>query len=66
MGGIRDEVRGPTKIATWLKYYKTIRPRILAQWDMTESFPGTKKQAYQDMVWDEEAREWILKYHFHT
>jgi hypothetical protein len=66
MGGIRDEVRGPTKIATWLKYHRRIRPAILARWDMTEYHPGTKKQAFRDMEWDEKAQEWILRYYFHT
>jgi len=66
MGGIFDEVRGPTKIATWLKYARRIRPGILARWEMTEYFPGTKKEAYRRMEWDEETQEWVLKYHFHT
>lgn len=66
MGGIRDEVRGPTKIAAWLKYKRSVRPRILARWEMTKYFPGTKKQAFRDMIWDEKTREWVLKYHFHT
>lgn len=30
MGGIRDEVRGPTKAATWLKVLQDHRWRILA------------------------------------
>jgi len=66
MGGIRDEVRGTTKLATWLKYKRSIRPRILARWEITEYSPGTKKQAFRDMTWDEKTREWVLGYYFHT
>jgi hypothetical protein len=65
MGGMTDEVRGRSKIGTYLKYVK-----------LTEGFgetfqdrdpdPRYKKVCKREMVQDPDTGEWVLHFHLHT
>lgn len=61
MGGMGGEVRGKTKIATWLEYRRMVKRVGLG---LAVDFPRRKRDAYEEMKWDEVAEEWVLRYHF--
>ena len=63
MGGIRDEVRGRTKIETWLRFKKENRSDE-PPYGMTLDWPRNKKEAYEMMRKDDDTGEWVLSYHF--
>lgn len=61
MGGTWGEVRGQTKIETYLRYV-----------DRCEGWPGShyptptgKKWCYKQMQWDDKGEEWVLSFRFH-
>jgi len=60
MGGYGGEVRGKTKIETYLRYVDKCE-----EWDLAHSpEPKHKKYCKKAMVWDEQRREWILEFRF--
>jgi hypothetical protein len=63
MGGIQGEVRGRTKIETWLRCKKEHRSDE-PPYGMKLDWPRTKREAYEIMQKDFDAGEWILRYHF--
>ena len=65
VGGFSDEVRGRTKVETWLNFQKEKR-KTLAKYDMECRWPVTKRDAYAQMLKDPETGEWVLRYNFHT
>jgi hypothetical protein len=65
VGGIRNQVRGRTKIETWLKFQK-VKREILGRYEMVCRWPANKKEAYGQMEEDPETGEWVLEYNFHT
>jgi hypothetical protein len=67
VGGISHEVRGRTKIETWLKFTK-VKREILERYEdsMHLRWPSSKKEAYEQMTKDASTGEWVLRYNFHT
>ncbi len=63
MGGMFGEVRGATKIATYLNYDKQRKDWTEGTW-LPE--PTHKKACYREMERDRENGEWVLRFHFHT
>jgi hypothetical protein len=60
VGGYRGEVRGSSKIKTYLNYLKKCE-----SWELTRiPDPKCKKYCKKQMMWDAEKREWVLRYHF--
>jgi len=60
MGSFRGEVRGSSKIETYIKYLE-----VSESWDLTRHpDPKCKKFCKKQMEWDPVKKEWILKYHF--
>jgi hypothetical protein len=65
MGGTRGEVRGKSKIETYLNYVEETEPLEDLFTDMYPD-PRYKKLCKSYMVWDPDAGEWVLSYHLHT
>ena len=67
MGGISDDVRGKTKVATWLAFTK-VREEIEDRYgeEMHLRWPSNKKEAYEQMEKDPATGQWVLRYNFHT
>jgi hypothetical protein len=63
MGKHGGEIRGRTKVSTWLKFLRE-RRRILNRWDLQEDSPIRKRFAYKEMQRDTTTGEWVLPYHF--
>jgi hypothetical protein len=65
MGSIHGEIRGESKIETYLKYVDEIK-----KWGGTfnEHFPDAKykKVCKNLMEQDPKSEEWVLRYRFHT
>jgi hypothetical protein len=60
MGGYGGEVRGSTKIETYLRYVEKCE-----EWDLDHSpEPKNKKFCKRWMTWDEARKEWILEFRF--
>ena len=60
MGSFRGEVRGNSKVETYIKYLK-----VSESWDLARyPDPKYKKFCKKQMEWDRVKREWILQYHF--
>ena len=65
MGGMTDEVRGPAKIETYLKYAELVD----GYGDTFQSHnpdPKNKKLCKSLMEQDPETGEWVLSFHLHT
>ena len=65
MGGMTGEVRGQSKIETYLKYVAEVE----GFGDMFQEHdpdPRNKKKCKSLMVQDPETGEWVLRYHLHT
>ncbi len=66
MGGMNGEVRGRTKIETWLKFQKE-RRKIRARFEgLHLRWPSNKREALEQMQKDDTTGEWVLEYNFHT
>lgn len=65
MGGTHGEVRGKSKIATYLKYTEIVE-HAKGIMDDAHPNPKYKKDCKKQMVQDPETGEWILQYHLHT
>jgi hypothetical protein len=63
MGGMGDEVRGRTKIETWLRFKRENRSDE-PPYEMTLDWPRNKKETYEMMQKDADTGEWVLRYHF--
>jgi hypothetical protein len=63
MGGMHGDVRGRTKIETWLRFKRELRSDE-PPYGLTLDWPQSKAEAYRMMEKDEETGEWILRYHF--
>ena len=76
MGGIIDEVKGPTKLATWLAFQSVLRE--LRDDDDADApdqsyvgglyliFPSNKKEAYRRMRRLRDDAGFVLVYHLHS
>ena len=62
MGGAYGEVRGATKIETYLRYLKEATDRE-GSW---YTDPAHKKDCKEEMERDPNTGEWVLRYHWHT
>lgn len=63
MGGMWGEVRGRTKIETYLKYVEDCEGK--EEWSKDPD-PAGKKYCYRQMERDEDTGEWVLEFHLHT
>ena len=63
MGGSIGEVRGRSKIETYLEYESLIEKGSEGSWDPR---PAAKKECKRQMRKDPDTGEWILAYRFHT
>lgn len=63
MGGLVDEVRGKSKIETYLRYKEVAENEMF-----TTRIPNpvNKKLCKKSMVWDPNTEEWVLHFHLHT
>jgi hypothetical protein len=60
MGGYNGEVRGSTKIETYLKYVERCE-----DWELEHKpEPKHKKLCKRLMVWDQTHEQWVLKFRF--
>jgi hypothetical protein len=60
MGGYNGEVRGGTKIETYLKYIQRCE-----SWELDHNpEPKNKKYCKRQMEWDPERKHWVLKFRF--
>ena len=65
MGGMSAEVRGPSKIKTYLEYMELVEE----YGDMFQDHnpnPGNKKLCKKLMVQDPDTGEWVLYFRLHT
>ena len=65
MGGYSGEVRGKSKIETYLNYLGEIE-RVGGPFNSHEPPRQKKKLCKSLMKQDPKSEEWILPYHFHT
>jgi hypothetical protein len=65
MGGTRDQVRGKSKIETYLAYVDLVGAHGDTFQDRNP-IPSHKKQCKREMVQDLETGEWVLHYRLHT
>jgi len=63
MGGVADQVRGSSKIETYIKYKELVEDSIM---ESKNPDPLYKKECKRRMIWDSETEEWVLYYHLHT
>jgi len=72
MGGMTGEVRGPTKIATWLAFQRELKGLGLHRREdqdaqrMYLAWPANKRDAYRLMRKTSDGTCWILEYHLHS
>lgn len=70
MGGYSGEVRGATKIATWLEFKSEvghlITPEAQEQRGMYLDYPKNKREGYRAMQRLPDGAGWRLRYHFHS
>lgn len=60
MGGYNGEVRGSTKIETYLNYVQQCE-----SWTLDHSpEPKNKKYCKKQMQWDSTKKQWVLKFRF--
>jgi hypothetical protein len=60
MGGYSGEVRGSTKIETYLRYVEKCE-----EWELDHSpEPKNKKFCKKSMIWDQSKAEWVLEFRF--
>jgi len=66
------EVRGPTKLATWLALQRELkklglhRPEEQDARGMYLVWPANKREAYRLMHKDPDGTCWVLEYHLHS
>jgi hypothetical protein len=60
VGGFWSEVRGDTKVETYLKYVDKCEGTPFSP----HPHPRYKKSCYREMERDPETREWVLRYRF--
>ncbi|TIW25871.1 MAG: hypothetical protein E5V81_06845 [Mesorhizobium sp.] len=65
MGGTSGEVRGKSKVETYLKYFD-LCAGIGSMMEGRNPDPAFKKYTKRQMVQDSETGEWVLYYHLHT
>jgi hypothetical protein len=65
MGGMRDEVRGPSKIETYLKYVDVVEG-FGGMFQEHSPDPKNKKGCKRLMVQDPDTGEWVLYFRLHT
>ena len=65
MGGMHDEVRGPSKIAAYLEYAKLVEGYGDTFQDHVPN-PKNKKLCKRSMVQDPDTGEWVLRFRLHT
>lgn len=65
MGGTRGQVRGKSKIETYLAYVDLVEANAETFLDRNPD-PAFKKFCKHEMVQDVETGEWVLHYHLHT
>ena len=65
MGGITGQMRGSSKIETYLAYVDLVDGYGETLSDRNPE-PAHKKQCKREMVRDLETGEWVLHYHLHT
>ena len=65
MGGISGEVRGNSKINTYIKYEDLVR-EIGSDLSDRDPDPKYKKHCKKLMELDPETGEWVLYYHLHS
>lgn len=64
MGGRYGEVRGSSKIETYLEYVHQVERSDMLPHNNPD--PRYKKQCKREMVQDPETGEWVLAFHQHT
>ena len=64
MGGTYGEIRGKSKIETYLKY-EELTSGFYEDWSHWPN-PKNKKGCKKQMVEDPDTGEWVLQYHMHT
>lgn len=65
MGGMNGDVRGQSKIETYLKYVKIVEG-FGDTFQECHPDPKSKKGCKKLMVQDPESGEWVLNFHLHT
>ena len=65
MGGMQDEVRGPSKIAAYLEYAELVEGYGDTFQDHVPN-PKNKKLCKRSMVQDPDTGEWVLRFRLHT
>ena len=65
MGGLTDEVRGSSKIETYLKYAELVEGFGGVFQDHHPN-PEHKKLCKKEMVQDPTTGEWVLRFYLHT
>ncbi len=65
MGGLSGEVRGKSKIETYLNYVRLIEG-LGANFNDHQPDAKHKKVCKSMMTQDPETGEWVLRYYFHT
>lgn len=65
MGGTRGEVRGKSKVETYLKYVDLVEGYGDTFPDRIPD-PAHKKHCKREMVLDPQTEEWVLYYRLHT
>ncbi len=63
MGGSTGEVRGDSKIETYLEYEALTKDETDGSWNPN---PAAKKECKRLMRKDPDTGEWVLAYRFHT
>jgi hypothetical protein len=66
MGGESGEVRGKTKIETYVKYVEYCESWAGGAGCTQCPESSYKKVCYKEMQWDPAREEWVLQYHLHT
>jgi len=61
MGGLTDEVRGRSKIETYLKYVERAEG-----FEDNNPDPKYKKVCKRQMIQDPDNGDWVLRFHLHT